>query len=227
MDYFKDSLPLKIAKTKKIIKKAEKLYGFEKIAIAWKGGKDTTTLMHIILTLYDGRIPFKVMFNDTTLEFPETYKFIEEVSKQWDLDLTIEQHSKEELARYNKTKTTDEKETLSRMMKISSLNRALEKYNLKGYMLGIRWDEHKARASEKYFSPRPNHIRIHPLLHFTEDDIWNYAKLFNVPHSPLYDKGYRSVGEKPFTKKSRGAERSGREQKKEAMMEKLRQMGYW
>ena len=75
----------KITKTKKILKQAEKKYGINHIAIAWKGGKDTTTLMHIILTMYNGVIPYRVMFNDTTLEFPQMYKFIEKVAHQWNL----------------------------------------------------------------------------------------------------------------------------------------------
>lgn len=217
----------KIAKTKIILKKAEKDYKFSDIAIAWKGGKDTTTLMHIILTVYNGNIPYPVMFNDTTLEFPQMYKFIEKVAHQWNLHLLIERHSEEDLTKYRKSRGSALKEEVARRAKINSLNRALEKFKLKGYMLGIRRDENPARAKEKYFSPRPNHIRIHPLLDFTEEDVWRYIKLFNVPYAPLYDQGYRSIGEKPFTKKSVGSERSGREQDKEKMMEKLRQMGYW
>ena len=94
-------------------------------------------------------------------------------------------------------------------------------------MLGIRSDENPARANESYFSKRSDHVRIHPLLHFTEQDVWDYIRLFNVPYSPLYDKGYRSIGEKPFTKKAKDGERSGRDQTKEQQMEKLRQMVYW
>lgn len=221
------TLQEKIFNTKKILKKAEKKYGFENIALAWKGGKDTTTLMHIILCMYNGVVPYRVMFNDTTIEFPEMYRFIEKVAHQWNLNLIVERHSDEDLINYHKARGITLKEEISRRAKINSLNRALEKYNLKGYMLGIRRDENPARRNEKYFSPRPGHIRIHPLLDFSEDDVWKYIKLFNVPYSPLYDKGYRSIGEKPFTKKSKQGERSGREQNKEKMMEKLRQMGYW
>lgn len=221
------TLQEKITNTKRVLKQAEKKYGFKNIALAWKGGKDTTTLMHIILCMYDGVIPYRVMFNDTTLEFPQMYKFIEKIAHQWNLELLIERHSDEDLANYHNARGMALKEEISRRAKINSLNRALEKYKLKGYMLGIRRDENPARANEKYFSPRPNHVRIHPLLDFTEEDVWNYIRLFNVPYSPLYDKGYRSIGEKPFTKKSKEGERSGREQNKEKTMEKLRQMGYW
>ena len=81
----------------------------------------------------------------------------------------------------------------------------------------------------KYIFPRDNHTRVHPLLDFTEADIWAYIKTFKVPYVNLYDKGYRSLGEKPFTKKATkyGDERSGREKDKEQLMDKLRNIGYW
>ena len=148
------TLQEKITNTKRVLKQAEKKYGFKNIALAWKGGKDTTTLMHIILCMYDGVIPYRVMFNDTTLEFPQMYKFIEKVAHQWNLKLLIERHSDEDLTNYHRARGMALKEEISRRAKINSLNRALEKYKLKGYMLGIRRDENPARANEKYFSPR-------------------------------------------------------------------------
>lgn len=220
------TIQAKIKKAQSVVEKTERLYGFDTIAIAWKGGKDTTCMMHIILNMY-GKVPFRVMFNDTTLEFAEVYRFIGKVKKLWSLDLVVEKHAKDELAKFHKLKNLDKKEELSRVMKINSLNRALGRFSLKGYMLGIRRDENPARANEDYFSKREDHIRIHPMLDFSEEDIWEYIRKNNVPYCRLYDQGYRSIGEKPFTKKSSGGERSGREQKKEEMMEKLRQMGYW
>ena len=72
-------------------------------------------------------------------------------------------------------------------------------------------------------------MRIHPILHFSEKDIWEYTKHFGVPYVDLYDKGYRSLGEKPFTKPvpAGGNERSGREREKEELMQRLRKLGYW
>jgi 3'-phosphoadenosine 5'-phosphosulfate sulfotransferase (PAPS reductase)/FAD synthetase len=67
-------------------------------------------------------------------------------------------------------------------------------------------------------------------LHFRESDIWDYIKKFKVDYNPLYDKGYRSIGEKPFTKPVREAgdpERAGREKDKEKIMERLRALGYF
>jgi phosphoadenosine phosphosulfate reductase len=224
---YKD-LNYKVQKSKRIIRDAVLRYGEEKIAIAWKGGKDTTVLMHIIRTM-SIKIPFRVMFNDTTIEFDETYKFIDKLSKLWDLDLKIVRHDKDELEEFRRTKDSNRKKELSRMMKITAINKALSTYKFKAFMLGIRRDEHAARVNEKFFSKRRDHMRIHPLLDFTEKDIWLYMKIFGVPYNELYDKGYRSVGEKPFTAKTpaNSSERGGRDKEKEEVMEKLRKMGYW
>ncbi|KKQ15236.1 hypothetical protein A2858_02700 [Candidatus Daviesbacteria bacterium RIFCSPHIGHO2_01_FULL_36_37] len=218
----------KLEKAVKIIKEANLKYGLSNIAIAWKGGKDTTVLMHIIKNIY-GHIPLRVMFNDTTLEFKQTYKFINTIKNLWNLKLIIVKHDLKELEEFHNTKNDQRKKELSRLMKITAINKALKKYKFNGFMLGIRRDENPARANEKYFSKRKDHIRIHPLLDWTEKDIWEYTKFFGVPYSKLYDEGYRSIGEKEFTKKAvKGLnERSGRELEKEQLMGRLRKLGYW
>jgi len=147
-----------------------------------------------------------------------------------------------------------------------------------GVIAGIRADEEGTRSKERYFSPRDNrsiwnladqppefwnqfntdfapetHVRIHPLLDWTELDIWEYIRKENIPVVSLYfNQGngyrYRSLGCGPCTKPvkseakevdeiieelktgkfSKIAERSGREQDKEdgGGLEELRKDGY-
>lgn len=147
-----------------------------------------------------------------------------------------------------------------------------------GVIVGVRSDEEGSRSKERYFSPRdkhndwdvgdqppelwnqfktdfaPNtHIRVHPLLDWTELNIWEYIERENIPIIDLYfDKGngkrYRSLGCAPCTgtvdstasnvseiieelrsgKFSNIAERSGRAQDAEdgQGLETLRRDGY-
>jgi phosphoadenosine phosphosulfate reductase len=219
----------KIKKAQEVIKKAAKLYPAGKITVGFTGGKDSTVLLHLIMSVYDGKIPFRVMFNDSTDEFPEIYKFVKKIKKLWNLKLRTIKHNKKSLEKFNKTKDLGEKQKMSWLMKIESINNYIKKYHPKIIMSGIRLDEHEARSKEKFFSKRDTHLKVHPLLLFTERDIWDYIHRFNVPYVALYDKGYRSLGEKNFTKKAIAGlgERSGRENSKEQTMEKLRNMGYW
>lgn len=147
-----------------------------------------------------------------------------------------------------------------------------------GVIVGVRADEEGSRSKERYFSSRDKdsswdiagqppelwnqfktdfkpgtHVRIHPLLDWTEVDIWKYIDKENIPVTKLYfDKGkglrYRSLGCYPCTKPvestaktpreiiqelesgkfSNIAERSGRDQDKEdgGGLETLRKDGY-
>lgn len=223
------SLKTKIAKAHAVIKETFQRFNPEKVVVAWTGGKDSTVLLHLIRTCFNGFVPFPVMFNDSTMEFDEIYEFIERMAKEWGLDLVVVKHDEKELEAFHGTKDREQKKELVRMMKVHAMDRFQKKHGLEGYVAGIRWDEHAARSKETYFSPRNGHTRIHPILHFTEADIWEYIRTFSVPYVRLYDQGYRSLGEKPFTvraKKGQG-ERSGRDFDKEQQMEKLRAMGYW
>jgi len=147
-----------------------------------------------------------------------------------------------------------------------------------GVIVGVRADEEGSRSKERYFSPRDkqndwdvgdqppefwnqfktdfspgSHIRIHPLLDWTELNIWEYIKRENIPTVSLYynqgdGKRYRSLGCYPCTypiesesknvddiiaeleggKLSNIAERSGRAQDKDdgGGLETLRRDGY-
>jgi sulfate adenylyltransferase subunit 2 len=145
-----------------------------------------------------------------------------------------------------------------------------------GVIVGARADEEGSRSKERYFSPRDKnnawdvgdqppefwnqfktdfapgtHLRIHPLLDWTELNIWEYIKRENIPTVSLYyDQGdgkrYRSLGcgpcQKPIESQSRTvddiiselksgklkniAERSGRMQDGKHGLEELRKEGY-
>ena len=92
------------------------------------------------------------------------------------------------------------------------------------------------------------HVRIHPILHWTEQEIWQYIKKEKIPVTSLYkaknNKRYRSIGCKcccsPISsnantidkiikelKTTKQGEREGRAQDKETeIMQKLRALGY-
>ncbi len=147
-----------------------------------------------------------------------------------------------------------------------------------GVIVGARADEEGSRSKERYFSPRdrqnlwdvaeqppefwqqyntefaPNtHVRVHPLLDWTEVNIWEYIEREHIPVIGLYfDHGdgrrYRSLGCGPCTqpieshadsvhavvvelvdgKLAKVAERAGRAQDAEdgGGLETLRRDGY-
>ena len=156
------------------------------------------------------------------------------------------------------------------------LDRDVEAYT--GIIAGVRADEEGSRSKERYFSPRSHqnqwdvgdqppefwnqyktefapgtHVRIHPLLDWTELNIWEYIRRDGLPTVSLYyNQGqgtrYRSLGcwpcTNPVTSEARNvdeiieelrtgkfaniAERSGRAQDKDdgGGLETLRRDGY-
>ncbi len=103
------------------------------------------------------------------------------------------------------------------------------------------WDIYATEYKES------NHTRIHPLLHWSEKDIWEYLKQKKATICPLYfsknNKRFRSLGCLPCTEPIESSaanyeeiikelettkikERSGRDLDKENRMESLRALGY-
>jgi len=215
----------KVEKSIKIIRETEWLYGKNNIGIAWTGGKDSITLLHLVRSAYKGDIPFKVINIDTSAKFKEVYDFRDKVAKEWNLDLVILKNGNAEKI----IKSAESFEECCYYLKTKILNEGIRTYGIKALMTGIRWDEHVARVNDKYFSEREEHLRVNPILHFTERDIWEYIKRNDVPYCALYDKGYRSIGCVPCTEPTTliSAERDGRNQDKETIMYKLRSRGYF
>lgn len=103
-----------------------------------------------------------------------------------------------------------------------------ERIPFTGVIAGVRSDEEGSRSKERYFSPRDHdhdwnvddqppevwryyktdfapgtHVRIHPLLDWTELNIWEYIEREDIPIVDLYlsrdGRRYRSLGCAPCT----------------------------
>ncbi|MEX2641905.1 MAG: sulfate adenylyltransferase subunit CysD [Acetobacterales bacterium] len=192
---------------------------FDRLGMLWSIGKDSNVMIWLARKAFFGRLPFPAMHLDTGAEFPETYAFRERYVKEWELNLIADpcppieevDPSLPPASRFAARKT-------------AGLKQAVAKYGFDGIIAGIRRDEQPMRAKERYFSPRGaegdwnfrdqppefwdqyktdfppgTHIRIHPLLHWTEIDIWRYIQREAIPVVPLYfardGKRFRSLGE--------------------------------
>jgi phosphoadenosine phosphosulfate reductase len=154
------------------------------------------------------------------------------------------------------------------LLKTVPMNSLLEEEGIEAVINGVRWDEHESRGDEDFYSPRdePQHMRIHPILQLDERDVWDVSWFHmvpditgidinsypeteqdlpegltkeDVPISPKYWAGFRSLGSEVSTDKSEDKpawlqdventkERAGRAQNKDdkEIMDKLRKLGY-
>jgi len=202
----------------------------DRVAMLWSFGKDSNVMIHLARKAFFGRVPFPIIHCDTELEMDEVYAFRDRYVKEWDIHFISElcpplestDPSLPDAARVAARKT-------------GGLKNVIAAHNFNGIIVGIRRDEEGTRAKERYFSPRDQdgiwdvkdqppefwdqymtefpqgtHVRIHPLLHWTELDIWQYIKRERIPIVSLYfAKKYpefenkmmrfRSIGEKGIT----------------------------
>jgi sulfate adenylyltransferase subunit 2 len=244
---------------------------FDNLGMLWSMGKDSTVLLWLARKAFFGHVPFPLIHIDTSYKIPEMIAYRDQLAREWRLNLVIGQN-KEALA--NGMNHTMGRVECCTALKTNGLKGLMDEKGYTGLILGVRADEESTRAKERYFSPRDKnnewdfrdqppelwdqfktsfppgtHIRIHPLLDWTEINIWEYIRLESIPFlSNLYlDQGtgtrYRSLGCAPCTfpiqstaktvdeiitelRNSNVAERAGRAQDEGRGMELLRKEGY-
>jgi sulfate adenylyltransferase subunit 2 len=249
----------------------EGLRKFSSLAMLWSMGKDSTVLLWLARKAFLGRIPFPLIHIDTSFKIPEMIVYRDAFVKKHGLELIIGRNERALSEGMNHTRG---RIACCTALKTEALQQLMDERNLQGLFLGIRRDEDGTRSKERYFSPRnrtfewnyrdqppefwdqfkthfgnDHHIRIHPILDWTELDVWEYIRREQIPIIDLYFSRagfrYRSLGCAPCTGKIRSeasnvseiieelqrtssSERSVRAQDQEGAyaMQKLRVLGY-
>ena len=250
----------------------EAYFRYRKTTVLWSMGKDSTALVWLCRKAFFGRVPFPALHIDTSFKFERIYEFRDYFAQEWNLDLLITRNE-EAIARGVDCKSSKRLECCSEL-KTEALKQGIAAHGFDALLVGIRRDEHGIRAKERHFSPRDQdfhwdymnqpaepwdafkgkseehaHVRVHPLLDWTELDVWEYVRREQIPVIDLYfarfGKRYRSIGCEPCClpvdsdaenvdeiieelRTSKIAERSGRAQDKEDpnAMQNLRALGY-
>lgn len=203
-------------------------FGPGAIRVAWTGGKDSTVALHLWRGMLQerGLGPARAINLDTGCKFPEVMAFRDRLARQWGVDLHIARPGVE-LSSYPLAR---DKVSCCRDLKIFPLARAVRELDVACLITGIRRDEHPSRASrqEREQQDDPAHLRVNPLLDWTEMDVWAWITGRCIPFCELYGRGYRSLGCVPCTALPDGtAERSGRDAGKDENLGLLTSMGYF
>lgn len=165
----------KVEAAKNLIR--EYLKKYDKIACACSFGKDSLVLLHLVRSVNPNVKVFSVLA-DT--EFDETTIFKEKIIRGWSLNY-------EEFVFEN----MGDREDCCRAPKVEKFKEAVK--DLDAWFAGIRQDEGATRTNFEEVEEKDGLVKINPLLHFTEKDIWRYIALYQVPINPLYKEGYRSL----------------------------------
>ena len=172
-----------------------------KVGMLWSLGKDSNVMLWLCRKAFYGRVPFPVIHVDTEKKFSEMYDFRDQYVKDWNLNLIT---GKCPLLEEIDASLPPAARSAAR--KTAGLKSVLKQNKFTGLFAGIRRDEESTRAKERVFSPRSEsgqwnfrdqppefwnqfkttfpsgtHVRIHPLLHWSETDIWLYTQRENIP----------------------------------------------
>ena len=168
-------------------------------------------LVHLVSEL---ALDIDVIELDTQLFFRETYETRDRLVERYGLTLiqpdvltVAEQHKQEGPNLWER-----DPDRCCHIRKVEPLLRALEPYD--AWISGIRRDQSPSRANARKVerSERYGVWKIQPLADWTEDDVWRYIVVNEIPYNPLHDVGYRSIGCIPCTRPIRPdeEERAGR-----------------
>lgn len=184
----------------------EAYHAIDRPAMLWSFGKDSTVMIWLAKKAFFGRIPFPLIHCDTELEMDEVYAYRDRYVKEWGIDFIG--HICPPLEQTDPTLPWAARVAARKTL---GLKEVIEHSHFQGIVVGIRRDEEGTRAKERYFSPRGRDhgwdvkdqppefwdqfkidfppgtsLRVHPLLHWTELDIWHYIRREHIPVVPLY-----------------------------------------
>jgi sulfate adenylyltransferase subunit 2 len=165
------------------------------------------------------KFPFPLMHIDTEHNFPEVIEFRDRHAKNLDERLIV--RSVEESIQKGRIKVRKEGESRNTMQTVTLLD-AINEFSFDACFGGARRDEEKARAKERIFSfrdefgqwdpknQRPElwnlynervhpgeNMRVFPLSHWTEMDIWHYIAREKLAVPSIYYAHEREVIVRP------------------------------
>jgi phosphoadenosine phosphosulfate reductase len=153
--------------------------GLRKIAIASAFQAEGTAIMHMASTI---RADVPVLFLETGFQFAETLAFKEQLAER------LYERDPERCCDLNKVRPMFE---------------ALR--GLDAWVTAFRRDSSPTRADAPFveqYELEPGHsiVKVNPVAAWTRRDTWAYLKEHDLPHNPLYDLGYASIGCAPCTR---------------------------
>ena len=160
-------------------------------------GAESAVMLHLVSRIIPS---IRVVFIDTGYLFPETYRFAEELRQRLDLDVRVfapELTSARLEALHGPLWEGDQSALASyqRVTKVEPMQRALDELRPKAWLAGLRRVQTGHRASLKHVEQQGAYTKVCPILDFTDEDVHRYLTQHDLPYHPLYERGYRSIGD--------------------------------
>jgi phosphoadenosine phosphosulfate reductase len=165
-------------------------------------GAQAAVSLHLV-SRADPMIPVIVV--DTGYLFPETYQFIDELQAK--LSLNVKVFASEQSAAWFEAQHgklwEQGREGLDRYLelrKVEPMRRALATLGTSTWFAGLRRQQSASRANLQPLEVRDGRFKMHPILDWSDRDVYLYLKAHGLTYHPLWDKGYISIGDWHSTK---------------------------
>lgn len=147
-----------------------------------------------------------VILTDTGYLFPETYRFIDQLTEQLGLNLKVfraETSAAWQEARYGKLweQGVEGIEQYNQLNKVEPMNRALQELGAQTWFAGLRRDQSGSRANLPVLGVQRGVFKVLPIIDWDNRQIHHYLQQHNLKYHPLWDEGYLSVGDTHTTRK--------------------------
>lgn len=178
-------------------------YG-NRIALASSLGAEDQVLTDMIVKIDRSARIFTI---DTGRLFPETYSLIDKTNMKYGIRMEVFVPNHEAVQDFIKKngvncfyESVEKRKECCRVKKIEPLLRALSTLDV--WICGLRQEQSVTRTGVQMveWDEANNLIKINPLVHWSEQQVWDYIKAHNVPYNMLHDKGFPSIGCQPCTR---------------------------
>ncbi|PPD32893.1 MAG: phosphoadenylyl-sulfate reductase [Methylomonas sp.] len=180
---------------------------FDNIAISFSGAEDVV-LIDMALQI---RKDIQVFSLDTGRLHPETYRFIEQVRKHYQIDIEVLSPDRLPLDAFVKEKGLfsfydDGHQQCCGIRKVEPLRRKLATMDAwitgqrKDQSLDTRADIPEVQHDAGFSGPDKQLIKFNPLLNWSSAQVWDYIEAYQVPFNELHKNGYISIGCEPCTR---------------------------
>lgn len=177
--------------------------GIDRIAVASAFQAEGTCVMHMASA---ARPDVPVFFLQTGYHFAETLAFKDELTQRLHLtvvDLVGEHTVESQAAAFGPRLYERDPDRCCDLNKVRPMLEALR--GLDAWITAFRRDSSPTRARspilDRYeLEPGRWMLKVNPVATWTRRDTWAYLREHNLPHNPLYDLGYASIGCAPCTR---------------------------
>ncbi len=169
----------------------------ENVVFASSLGLEDQVVLDMIMR---NKLGIDIFTLDTGRLFPETYQLIQKFEEKYDCKIKIyfpKQKLVEKMVNEHGVNLFYESITLRKecchIRKLEPLSRALAPYG--SWICGLRQQQSTTRTNINVIEvDSKDKFKINPLYNWTEEQLWDYIKKYDVPYNELHDKGFPSIG---------------------------------